>query len=488
MTRGFRAYFLGVPASWLLVVSLGGCKNTDATSPRDSDGPEGDSASASDPDTGSGWISSVKDSFTEVGLDAVGVVPFKEDTVLEYHLIIDPSVYEEMEAHGDDEVYRVSSLEVRGGGLEEDYSRVGVRYKGDYSLHHCWDSGARRHDAECAKLSMRIKFNEYNEDGRFFGLKKINLHAMSEDETKLRERLAYSVFNEFGVETVRTAHAKLYINDAAPLLVLAVEQVDGRYTVYHYPEAGDGNLYKEIWPVASLDESTLLTHLRTNDDIEDGIDISHFIAFGNAVAATTEETFLAELADWVDVAALLRYMAVDRAIKNWDGITAFYWRDRPHNFYWYHDVGGSERFHLIPWDMDKTFWEFDPYMDLEENTATRPVPDWNVLPASCDPISVWYHSVWVFPPGCDHLINLLAVTGWDEFAALGRELLETGLRYDAMDEKVTAWAKQIAPLVDEDPLLDRSVWERDVEHFRDILQKSIEDFETHLTTGYIIEE
>lgn len=30
-------------------------------------------------------------------------------------------------------------------------------------------------------------------------------------------------------------------------MVLAVEQVDGRFTLFHFPESKDGNLYKEIW-------------------------------------------------------------------------------------------------------------------------------------------------------------------------------------------------------------------------------------------------
>jgi spore coat protein H len=451
-----------------------------------SDAGQGDSGPPADSDTNNNRI---EDDFTIVDRSEIGVVPFNQETLLEYHVVMDTAHYEEMKKFGDDEVYRPISLEVRGDGVSANYEKVGLRYKGDYSLHHCWNSpGSRRYDNECAKLSMKIKFNEYNEEARFYGLKKINLHAMSGDDTKLRERLAYSVYNEFGVETARTAHAKLYINDEEPLLVLAVEQIDGRYMAYRHPDSGDGNLYKERWPTANLIESDLLLQLRTNDQPEDNPDVSDFIAFGDAVAAADEASFLEDMAAWVDVHQLIRYMAVDRAIKNWDGITAFYWPERPHNNYWYLDNVDSSVYQLIPWDLDNTFYEYDPYMDPDQNTAERQVPNWNVLPLSCDSIWVWYHEVVVFPPGCDNFINLLAATSWDEFVTVGNTLLDTGFKYDAMNEKVTTWANQIADTVDEDPLLDRANWEANVEALRAILKKSIDDFEAHLEEGYIIEE
>lgn len=448
---------------------------------------EGDRSTDSASDA---WAPTVEDAYTEVDRPEIGVVPFVQDTILEYHITMDPAVYADMEEHGDDEAYRKASLEVRGGDVREDYSLVGIRYKGDYSLHHCWDEhgGVRSHSGECAKLNIKVKFDEYNEDARFFGLKRINLHAMGEDDTKLRERLAYSIFNDFGVTTARTAHAKLYINDAEPLLVLAVEQVDGRFTAYHYPAGGDGNLYKETWPNESLTESELLPQLRTNENPEDNPDVSRFIAFGDTVASSTETSFDADMADFVVKDQILRYMAVDRATKNWDGITAFYWQDRPHNLYWYHDVETSNLFHLVPWDLDKTFWEFDPYLEPSSSQSERPVPDWNVLPLSCDSIWVWYGSVYTYPSGCDHFMNLLAATGWDDFVTLGQSLLDTAFQTDAMNEKVTAWAEQIAAAVDEDPVINKSAWESAVADFPRILQKARDDFASHLAEGYIVEE
>ncbi len=449
------------------------------------DGGGGGSGGASEAGAGSGGGD-------ELAPEEVGVAVFDQDAVIEYRITMDPALYEDMKTNGVDEVYRTASLQVRGPGIEEDFEAVGLRYKGDYSLHHCWDDygGVRNYSDPCAKLSMKIKFDEYDPDGRLFGLKRLNFNAMSYDESKLRERLAYSLFNEFGVSTARTAHAKLTINDEAPLLVLAVEEIDGVFTKRNYPEAGDGDLYKEVWPRPEMSESVLMESLRTNDNPEDSPDIAAFIDFGNAVGAATEATFVDAMAEFVDIEQLLRYMAIDRAIKNWDGITAFYWADRPHNYYWYHEDGDQSRFNLIPWDLDNTLLEYDPYMGANARYADRPIPDWNVRPLSCDPISVWDSDgeITVIPPGCDNLINLLAATKWDDFATLGTQLLDTSFRYEAMDEKVTAWADQIAAAVDEDVLLNRAFWESEVEYLRAILEKSIDDFRAHLQIGYVVEE
>jgi len=163
-------------------------------------------------------------------------------------------------------------------------------------------------------------------------LKRINLHALSQDGSKVREALAYSVFRDFGVDAPRTAFAKLYINDEGPFLVLAVEQVDGRYTAHHYPEGGDGNLYKQLWPQPDWYDAVVLRHLKTNNDPEDNPDVSDFQGFGAAVGTTTPETFAVDMEGWVDTTQLLRYIPVDRALRNWDGITAFYQPKTPHNF------------------------------------------------------------------------------------------------------------------------------------------------------------
>ncbi len=417
-------------------------------------------------------------------------VVFDQDSLLEFHVTIAPDDLEHVEEYGNDEVYRPAEVRVVGDGIDETFPMVGLRHKGAWTLDHCWEGGSRNHYDECAKISYKIRFDEYVGDARLFGLKRLNLHAMSNDGTKLRERLAYSVFNDFGVQAPRTRHATLFINGQRSGLFIAVEQIDGRFTAFRYPMFGNGNLYKETWPHPDVDEQHFLEHLRTNEDPEDNPDVSDMLSFASAVEAATDADFRDVLGEWVDLEHMLRYIAVDRALRNWDGITAFYSPYSPHNFYWYHDIAPGGVFQLIPWDLDNTMWPFDPFMDPQEWVTAEPIPDWNVYPSACDPMPVWEPNsgTYVTPPACDKLLRLISANLWSEFQAAGNELLAGPLAYSDMNAKITRWAAQIEDAVADDPLLDPVGWSWEVQDFSSILQDAIYDFEQHLTEGYSVQE
>jgi hypothetical protein len=415
---------------------------------------------------------------------------FEQLELLEYHVTMDDADRERLEEHGDEEVFLPASVTINGGNIDQGFPEVGFRHKGSYSLMHCYESGSRNYEDECAKISYKLKFDEVDPDARFFGLKKINLHAMSSDDTKLRERLAYDMFNSFGVDAPRTAYAKLFINEDLMGLFVQVEEIDGRYTAHHFPSDGDGNLYKEVWPKANYPDSHFLDHLETNNNPEDNPNVSDMQDFGAAVDGCTEETFPSAMEAWVDIDTLLRYMAVDRASKNWDGIVTFYDPSTSHNFYWYHDAKQGGIFHLIPWDLDNTFWEFDPYMHPEQWVTADPVPDWNVKPASCDPVPLWEPTgdTTATPPGCDKLINLLASTSWDRFKEFGDALLEGPLQMSVMEDKLATWEAEIDDAAAEDPYLDYTSWRDAADGFRSILDRAIDDFTLHLQEGYRVQE
>ncbi len=446
-----------------------------------------DTVSTSDSDTDSDTDS---DADTDTDSDTDWREAFAQNEVLQYRIIMDPTDRVHLEEKGNDELYLQASLHIKGGNIDKVFSKVGIRHKGAWTLHSCFESGSRSYEDHCAKLSYKIKFNEYNTSDRFFGLKKINLHAMSGDNTKLVEQLAYDMFNSFGVNAPKTSYAELYINDELIGLFAQVEQVDGRYTAFNFPEDGNGNLYKEVWPKPGYNDSYYLGHLETNDKPEDNPNVSGIQAFAEAIDETSEETFEADMSKWINIDNFLRYMAVDRASNNWDGIVAFYSPAKPHNFYWYHEALPNGIFHLIPWDLDNTFWEFDPFMYPEQWVTADPVPNWNVLPASCEPMPVWEQSstTRITPPGCDKFLNLLAATNWDRFVTIGEELIKGPLKLSVMEEKLQRWESLIDEAVKRDPNINYQQWLLDAADFRRILERVIRDFEAHLAEGYIIQE
>jgi hypothetical protein len=419
-----------------------------------------------------------------------GDAVFAGAQVLDVELTIAPADHQQLEEHGDLEQYVPAS--VRLGSAEQpgvEFAQVGVRHKGSYSLHHCWDDfdGVRSYDAECARLSLKLKFDAYDPEARFDGLKRLNLHAATGDATRLHDLLAYQAFREFGVDAPRALPARVSVNGQLKGLFIAVEDVDGRYTKAHFPEASDGNLYKEVWPNAGAVDAEFVGALQTN---EEAADVSGMRAFAEAIARSTPATLADELAPFVDVDALLRYIAVDRALKNWDGIMAFYSPRSPHNFFWYHEDGPDGRFHLIPWDLDNTLWPFDPYMDPQQWVTAAPIPDFNARPLHCAPRPIWddLGTERVTPPRCDRLLDALAQSQWPRLVELGRELLEGPLGAARMQARVEAWTPVLEPLVAEDPLLDPFDWQRSLSELRAIIAETGPRFTRWLDAGLIDEE
>jgi hypothetical protein len=72
------------------------------------------------------------------------------------------------------------------------WDNVGIRFKGYYgSLRACfagtWQTSLEAQQ-KCNKLSFKLKFNYEDHDQRFFGLKKVMLHASLSDTSLMRER------------------------------------------------------------------------------------------------------------------------------------------------------------------------------------------------------------------------------------------------------------------------------------------------------------
>jgi len=484
----------GGASGWLVLATAFACAG--GSTPRGLDaqpGPGGGGGSAGT----SGSAGSNGDPDPDSGLPGDEV--FTTAQFLDVELTIAPADHQQLEEHGNLEQYVPAAVRLAhaaspgatppAGRPSLELARVGVRHKGSYSLHHCWDEfgGGRSYLSECARLSLKLKFDAYDPEARFDGLKRLNLHAVMGDASKLHDLVAYQAFRDSGVDAPRAMPARVRVNGELVGLFIAVEDVDGRYTAAHFPDSPDGNLYKEIWPNASVADVVFAGSLETN---EEEADVSAMRAFAEAVGRSTPETFATELEPFVDVDSLLRYIAVDRALKNWDGIMAFYTPTSPHNFYWYHTGGQGGRFHLIPWDLDNTLWPFDPYMDPQQWVTARAVPDFNERPLNCDPRTIWDElgTERLTPPRCDGLLDPLAQSQWPRLVEIGRQLLEGPMAAARLEATVDAWVPVLEPLVAEDPLLDPASWQLAVDELRAIIAQTGPVFQRFLDAGLVDEQ
>jgi hypothetical protein len=323
-----------------------------------------------------------------------------------------------------------------------DIGKVGVRYKGYFTtLRGCLDAAGK---IICKKMSFKVKIDEYEPGKRYRGLKHLMFNSMKADDTLLHERLAYKLFRDMGVLAPRCTHAKLVINGEAKGLFSFPEAIDGRFLDVQFPaNQGNGNLYKEVWP-QSADPKFYEAGQKTNEGM---MPPTKFVTFYKALAAASEADLPKVVSSWLDADYQLRYLAVDEAIKNWDGPRYFPCNSngtscKPINFYFY-ESQTENHFWQLPYDFDMTFWPTKGGHDS--------LPAWNQPVADCSkpiPVAALERS---FQPGwCDRVYRGLAGLGRDRYAKAVAALLDGPFDVGKMSAQLDAWAAQLSEAVKAD--------------------------------------
>ena len=329
------------------------------------------------------------------------------------------------------EEYVPAQLSFEGASYE-----VGYRYKGSVGAFRPPCTTEFEGGPRAGKCSIKLSFNWQAPDAKFFGLKKLLFHAMNKDESQLRERLGYSLFRTMGVPAPRAVHAVLKINGEAALYAL-VEEVDGRFTRSRFSEGGEGNLYKEVWPIHD-DPEVYRSALETNED--EMPSVSRMLAFQAAVHEGAEP-----MARWMDVDTTVSYMAVDRLILNDDGAFHFYCvaggiGNNPappgnHNYYWY-EAEHTDHVWIIPWDLDQSL--------RDVNYPPHLPSDWRARPSTteCGMCGGGGLALNGHAPGCDPVIRNFQA--WQaQYEAKLDELLAGPFSKATVDAQLDAWLSQI---------------------------------------------
>jgi hypothetical protein len=201
------------------------------------------------------------------------------------------------------------------------------------------------------------------------------------------------------------------------------------------------------------------------------LDVSGFLAFRDAVGGATEADFVTRLGPYLDFDYLARYIVVNRAINDFDGVMAFYfgWGPPPanHNLLWYHDTE-SGQFQLIPWDLDKSFWTPEPNFWSENAPHGQNVtPNWNVITKSCDGYTAWFdnlgQSYEMMAIDCDPLLRLLRGQVYGSQKSIADEFLAGPFSEARVRAKLDAWRAQIAESIEDDALVDSAHWQSSVD-------------------------
>jgi hypothetical protein len=181
----------------------------------------------------------------------------------------------------------------------------------------------------------------FHKDHPFNGMRTIHLTFEWPERSILAEPLAYRFHWQAGNAAPRTDHARTWIDGRPIGLQLMVEQPNKTYLKYNHLST-DGHLYKAQWTgwtLAARHEKKTRVH-------EGHADLIDLVTRLNAVTGDKQWDVIRKE---FDVEQVVNHYAARMILSDWDGFF--------NNYFLYHDVGGTGKWTLHPWDQDKT-WGF----------------------------------------------------------------------------------------------------------------------------------
>ena len=155
---------------------------------------------------------------------------FSTDKVHTIDIIIDD--WDAFISTATSEQYSVCSVVIDGEAIKS----VGIRGKGNTSLSSVSSMGSQRY-------SFKIEFDQYDSTKSYHGLDKLSLNNVIQDNTYMKDYLAYQMMNEFGVSAPLCSYAYITVNGEDWGLYLAVEGVEDAFLRRNYG-SDYGELYK----------------------------------------------------------------------------------------------------------------------------------------------------------------------------------------------------------------------------------------------------
>lgn len=118
----------------------------------------------------------------------------------------------------------------------EKYANIGIRAKGNTSLSQVKQMDSKRY-------SFKLEFDQYDSSKSYYGLDKLCLNNLIQDNTMMKDYLVYKMMADFGVDSPLCSYTYITVNGEDWGLYLAVEGVEDAFLERNYGSDA-GELYK----------------------------------------------------------------------------------------------------------------------------------------------------------------------------------------------------------------------------------------------------
>jgi len=155
----------------------------------------------------------------------------------------------------------------------------------------------------------------------------------------LAEHLAYELYRRPGVPAPMSEHIRIWRDGRLAGYQFLVEQPNKSFLARNSRD-DTGNLYKLLW----YGQGVVGQHEKKTNPAGGHTDLAQLINGLNRTRGAEQWEFIREN---FTVEEVINYFAVNMCISNWDGFF--------NNYFTYHDVNGTKKWEMYPWDEDKTW-------------------------------------------------------------------------------------------------------------------------------------
>ena len=206
---------------------------------------------------------------------------------------------------------------------------VGVRKKGLFG------------SQDGVRPSLKIKFDEYQQQDPVSGLNRITLNNNKQDTSQLSQILTYELFRKAGIKAPRASLAKVTVNGEFLGIYTHVESVKKPFLKRAFGN-NKGDLYEgtvaDFYPKA-LDSMEAKTNKKGKRK-----QITKL-----AEVLLEKELDMEELSNLVDLDHFIQFWVIEGLIRYWDGYSA------NQNNYFYYVNPEYNKGYFIPWGTDSSF-------------------------------------------------------------------------------------------------------------------------------------
>ncbi len=338
---------------------------------------------------------------------------FNHDTIMTVDIQVDEDSWNSMIENASNEEYINCNVIVNG----QTFSNVAIRPKGNTSLSQIVS------DDTTDRFSFKIEFDHYDKNQNCYGLDKLVLNNVMSDTSYMKEYLSYDIMNFAGVVTPLYNYASIKVNGEDWGFYLALEGMEESFAMRNYgssygqlykPETmgmGGGKNAEGGMDISNFNDKMKMDPNSTGQSdnssdsgaettmpafdemkgvmnnpgsgfggtissaslqyIDDDVD-SYSTIFDAAVFDTGDSDYERvikaiknlnegnDIEKYVDVDAVLRYIAANTVVVNLDS----YFSNMQHNYYLYEQDG---QITMLPWDYNLSFAGF------QSGTATSAV-------------------------------------------------------------------------------------------------------------------